>query len=139
MNFSITATDISTQVLERARTGVYRQERIQPVATQLTKKYFLRSKNRDQELVRVAPLLRKQVDFKRLNFMDDEYQLTRQHDVIFCRNVIIYFDRETQLRFLSKLISHLKPGGYLFMGHSETLHGLSLPMKTLSPSVYRKE
>ena len=102
------------------------------------KKYLLRSRDRDERLVRIAPALRSRVAFRCLNFMEDEFGLREEFDVIFCRNVIIYFDRPTQQAMLERLCSHLAPGRFIFMGHSETLHGMNLPLVQVSPSVYRR-
>jgi chemotaxis protein methyltransferase CheR len=88
--------------------------------------------------VRVAPELRRLVEFHRLNFMDAEYRLTEKFDVIFCRNVIIYFDRPTQQSILEKITQRLQPKGYLFMGHAETLHELDLPLAPIAPALYRR-
>ena len=136
--FSIFATDISTIVLQKAAMGIYEEERIEPVASELIKKYFLRSKDRQKKLVRVIPELRNSVAFQRLNFMDNDFGVNELFDVIFCRNVIIYFDKPTQDKLIEKLITYLKPGGYLFMGHSESIFNTSLPLTQLAASTYRK-
>ncbi|HEX9777900.1 MAG TPA: protein-glutamate O-methyltransferase [Geopsychrobacteraceae bacterium] len=136
--FSILATDISTLVLEKARQGIYPMERVEPVALALKKKYLLRSKGDGKSLVRVVPELRAKVSFRRLNFLDDDFGIKQPMDIIFCRNVIIYFDQPTQKKLLGKLAGHLDSGRYIFMGHSETLNGLNLPLSQVSPSVYRK-
>lgn len=137
-HFDLLATDISTHVLDKAFKGIYRQERIDGVQPALRQKYFMRSRDRDRKLVRVAPELRAQVRFRRLNFMDADYDLRRPLDIIFCRNVIIYFDRPTQQRLISRFCKHLRPGGYLFMGHSETLSGLHVPLVNAGPMIYRR-
>lgn len=137
-NFSLLATDISTLVLERAVRGIYKEERVGPVPLEFKRKYFMRSKDRGKGLVRVAPGLRALVKFRRLNFLDHDFGMRELQDIIFCRNVIIYFDRPTQERVLGRLCRHLVPGGYLFMGHSETLSSLDLPLVSVGPMVYRK-
>lgn len=136
--FSILATDISTAVLEKASMGIYEHEKVHPIPMMLRKKYLLRSKNKEQKIVRVAPELRALVRFERLNFMDEEYDVKEPIGIIFCRNVIIYFDRRTQEGILRRLSKHLISGGYLFMGHSETLHGMDLPLVQMATTVYRK-
>jgi chemotaxis protein methyltransferase CheR len=136
--WSILATDISTKVLEKAKQAVFDRERVIPVPDPLKRKYLLKSKDRDRGLVRVVPELRKMVCFRRLNFMDDHFGVQEMIDVLFCRNVIIYFDRPTQERLLNKFCRQMVPGGYLFMGHSETLHGLNVPLVQVAPTVYRK-
>ncbi|HWT96042.1 MAG TPA: CheR family methyltransferase, partial [Terriglobales bacterium] len=74
----------------------------------------------------------------RLNLMDDSYPVEKEQDVIFCRNILIYFDKETQLAVLTRLCDHLRLGGYLFMGHSETLAGFNLPLKLVGPTVFQR-
>ncbi len=138
LRFSILGTDISTRVLDAARTAIYEEERAAPIPDALKKKYLLRSKDRQKGLIRIAPALRALVSFERLNLMDSHYGLEGKVDVIFCRNVIIYFDRTTQEKLVGRLSHCLRTGGYLFMGHSETLMGMDLPLKTTAPTVYRK-
>jgi chemotaxis protein methyltransferase CheR len=125
-------------VLEKAKQAVYDEERIAPVPSPLKLKYLLRSKDRQSGLVRVVPGLREKVRFRRLNFMDGDFGMREQIDIIFCRNVIIYFDRPTQEKLLNKFHAHLAPGGFIFMGHSETLNGLDVPLVMVHPTVYRK-
>jgi chemotaxis protein methyltransferase CheR len=136
--FRILATDISTTVLARAELGVYSNEVIGPVPAGLKAKYFLRSRDRASNRARVAPELRQLVEFRRLNFMDADYGISEKADAIFCRNVIIYFDRPTQERILGKLSSYLLPGGYLFVGHAESLHDMDLPLTPVAPALYRR-
>jgi len=137
-NFLILATDISTRVLDKARFAVYDQERINPVPPEMRKKYLLRSKDKTKNLYRVAPALREQIRFRRLNFMDNDFGFREPMDVIFCRNVIIYFDKPTQERLLNKFCQYLSPDGYLFMGHSETLFGMNVPLTQVAPTIYRR-
>lgn len=137
-DFVITATDISTRVLEAAIRGVYREEKASTVPPVLKKKYFMQSRDRSKKLVRMIPEIRDRVGFRRLNFMEDDFGRKEKSDIIFCRNVIIYFERATQERFLERLCDHLRPGGYLFMGHSETLSGFNRSLVSAGPMVYRK-
>ena len=136
--FRILATDISTTVLEKARLGVYSREAADPVPDMLKRKYFMRSREPGSNQVRVVPELRHLVEFHRLNFMDDDYGISGKMDAIFCRNVIIYFDRPTQERILRKLCRHLVPHGYLFVGHAESLHEMALPLESVAPALYRR-
>lgn len=136
--FRILATDISTRVLAKAELGVYTDEVVAPVQATLRMKYFLRSRDRASNRVRISPELRRLVEFRRLNFMDADYGVSEKVDAIFCRNVIIYFDRPTQQRILRKLCQHLVPGGYLFVGHAETLHDMNLPLTPVAPALYRR-
>ena len=136
--FRILATDISTVVLKRAALGIYPSDVVNPVPAVQKRKYFMRGREPGAERMRVVPELRRLVEFRRLNFMDGEYGVNEKVDVIFCRNVIIYFDRPTQERILNKLSHHLVPGGYLFVGHAETLHDMRLPVLPVAPSLYRR-
>jgi chemotaxis protein methyltransferase CheR len=137
-DFSVLATDISTRVLETAIRGVYEEEKIEPVPQPLKRKYLLRGKDRSSGLVRIVPEIRAKVRFRRLNFMDTDFGITDKFDIIFCRNVVIYFDRATQERLLTKFCAHLATDGYIFMGHSETMNGLDVPLAMVHPTVYRK-
>lgn len=136
--YNILATDISTRVLEKAVLGVFEEERIDSMPNTLKNKYFLRSKDKEKRLVRVVSALRNSVRFQWLNFMDDDFGISDKFDVIFCRNVIIYFDKPTQERLIEKLISHLNPGGYFFLGHSESIFNTNLPLIQMAASTYRK-
>jgi chemotaxis protein methyltransferase CheR len=138
LNYKIMGTDISTQVLEKAVNGIYHKDKIEPVPASFRKKYLLKSRDKDSPQVRIIPEIRAKTRFQRLNFMDETFNIEELQDIIFCRNVIIYFDRETQEKFLSRLCRCLAPGGYLFMGHSETLSGMPLPLRQLAPAVYLK-
>jgi chemotaxis protein methyltransferase CheR len=138
IDFSIFATDISTQVLDKAVLGIYEFDRIKPIPLGLRKKYLLKSKDSSKALVRISSELRRFVSFKRLNFMDDEFGISESFDVIFCRNVIIYFDKQTQAELVPKLCNYLNMGGYLFLGHSETILNIDLPMIQVAPSTYKK-
>jgi chemotaxis protein methyltransferase CheR len=138
-HFSILATDISTRVLEKAVHGTYEHGSVEPVPMALRKKYLLRGKDGRKGLVRVAPELRSLIRFQRLNLMDDNFGIREPMAVIFCRNVLIYFDKPTQQSLLNRLCRSLIPGGYLFTGHSETLHGMSLPLEQTVPTVYKRQ
>jgi chemotaxis protein methyltransferase CheR len=137
--WSILATDISTKVLETATRAVYTEEDVAPVPAQLKSAYLLRSKDRDRQRVKIAPELREKITFRRLNLMDQEYGFKSGFHIIFCRNVIIYFDKPTQIALLQRLHKCLLPGGYLFLGHSETLNGIPLEMQLVGPTVYRRK
>ncbi len=137
-NFTVLATDISTRVLEKAKQAIYDHDTIEPVPAQLKKKYLLKSKDSNRGLVRITKELRELVMFRRLNFLQEKFNLREPMDIIFCRNVIIYFDRPTQETLINKFCRHLRPGGYLFLGHSEALHGFDLPLEQVSSTVYRK-
>ena len=136
--FRVLATDISTRVLAKAEMGVYSGDVVSPVPDALKKKYLMGSRERGSNLVRVVPELRRLIEFRRLNFMDADYRMSEKADAIFCRNVIIYFDRPTQEKVLQKLSKYLAPRGYMFVGHSETLHDMDLPLTPVAPALYRK-
>ncbi len=136
--FRILATDISTRMLDRARTGIYAEDRVEPVPAEYRKKYLLRGRSRGERQVRLRPELRRKVLFERLNLMHRDYGIASRFQVIFCRNVIIYFDRNRQEYLLTQLSRLLVPGGFLFLGHSETLTGMNLPLRSVAPTVYRK-
>ncbi|MGA2887487.1 MAG: CheR family methyltransferase [Terracidiphilus sp.] len=136
--FRILASDISNLVLAKAELGVYTDDVVDPVAPTLRRKYFMRSREPGSHKQRVVPELRRQVEFRRLNFMDADYGVAEKADAIFCRNVIIYFDRPTQERILMRLSNCLAPGGYMFVGHAETLHDMKLPLVPVAPALYRR-
>ncbi|MFC1569281.1 CheR family methyltransferase [bacterium] len=137
-HYRILATDLSTRVLDIARTAIYSFNKIDPVPIPFRNKYMRRSKDSSQNLVRMAPEVRNHVKFERLNFMEDDFRISRKMHIIFCRNVIIYFDRETQKKLLEKLTRQLAPNGYLFVGHSETLNGFDLPFTSIASNVYQR-
>jgi chemotaxis protein methyltransferase CheR len=136
--FSIFATDISMKAIEAGRLAVYRSEKVEPVPFGTKKKYLLKSRDSAKMSVRVVPKIREKVKFWRLNLAQD-YTLGERMDAIFFRNVMIYFDRDVQEALLGRLIQFLRPGGYLFVGHSETLNGMDLPLRQVAPATYRKE
>ena len=137
-DFSIMATDISTRVLEHARLGIYDEERIEPVPLPLRGKYLLRSKDPTRSQVRIVPELRRRITFQRLNFMDEEYHIRETFDAIFFRNVMIYFDKATQEKVINRLCRRLRPDGFLFVGHSESLAGLNIPVTLVDSAVFQK-
>ena len=136
--FAILGTDLSTEVLATARRAVYPEAMAAAIPPELRQRYLLRSRDRSRRLVRVVPELRGWVTFGRLNLMDADYQVDRDFDVIFCRNVLIYFDKPTQHAVLQRLCRHLRPGGYLFLGHSESLAGMALPLRSVANTVLRR-
>jgi chemotaxis protein methyltransferase CheR len=136
--FSITATDISTKVLEKGILAIYAERNITDVPTPLRKKYLLKSKAKDNPTVRIVPSLRAKVLFKYINLMDDEIAVESDFDVIFCRNVLIYFDRDTQEQVVNKLCQKLRSGGYLFIGHSESIYHMKLPLRQIQPTIFQR-
>jgi chemotaxis protein methyltransferase CheR len=136
-HFRVLATDISTAVLEKAKRGVFHSEVVNPVPADLRRKYFMRSRDAESKLLRVVPELREMVTFRRLNLME-EFGMSELAHAIFCRNVIIYFDRPTQERLFWKLARQLVQGGYIFVGHSESLHQMDVPLVPVAPALYRR-
>lgn len=134
----ILATDISTKVLDQAVEAIYEEEKVAPVPFDYKKRYLLKSKDSSKRVVRVKPELRSKIEFRRLNFMDEDFGMKQRFDVVFCRNVIIYFDRPTQERLIRKFYDLIVPGGFLFLGHSETMTGMNIPLRPVAPTVYRK-
>lgn len=137
-DFAILGTDISTKVLDQARSGIYPESQILPVAPEIRRKYVVRSRDKAQPLVRIIPAQRRKVTFHHLNFMDDDYGVRDTFDVVFFRNVLIYFDRDTQESVINKICRHLAPGGYFFAGHSESLANLDTPLRAVQTSIFRK-
>ncbi|NVN93144.1 MAG: protein-glutamate O-methyltransferase [Desulfuromonadales bacterium] len=137
--FSILASDISSRILETAKAAIYAEERTDTIPLSIKKKYLLRSKNPALSLVRISTPLRSLVSFRRINFMDDDFGIAEKMDIIFCRNVVIYFDKLTQQTLMRKFYRQLRPGGYLFIGHSETLSGLDVDFKPVASTIYRKD
>ena len=138
-NFSILASDISTEVLDIGKKGIYSGQEIDPISLDYRKKYLLRSKDRKKDLFRIIPELRSRVNFVQLNLITDDYRITDKMDVIFCRNVIIYFSKETQDTLMWRLCGQLRPGGYMFMGHSELLDCRTLPLYSVAPTIYKRK
>ncbi len=136
--FQVLGTDISTRVLETARDGIYHEERIEQIPLELRSSYFMKSRDRSRKLVRVVPELRAHVKFRRLNFMEEDFGMREKMDVVFCRNVLIYFDRPTQEAVINRICGHLHSGGYLFTGHSETINGMKVPLTPVANTVSRR-
>ena len=137
-NYKIYATDISTEVLKIASNGIYSFECIEPIPLHLKKKYLLKGKDPENPQARICADLRRQVNFSRLNFMDAEYEIPGNLDAVFCRNVLIYFNKDTQEKVIQKMLHKLKIGGYLFLGHSESIIGMKLPLERMAATIYKK-
>ena len=133
----ILATDISTRVLETARKGIYKAERFQGSAAPWLRKHLLRGEGRWKGWYRMRPEILGMVEFRRVNLIEPLPEVGR-FTVIFCRNVMIYFSRETQEQLVNRLAACLEPGGYLFVGHSESLTGLQNGLQHIQPAIYRK-
>ncbi len=138
VTFSIYASDISTDVLQKAATGIYDLESVDIIPMQLKKKYLLKSKDPAKKLVRMSPEICSLVKFLRINFVDEDYAVPQDLDAVFCRNVLIYFDKETQEQVLNRIAGKIRKGGYLFLGHSESIMGMTLPLKRIASTIYKK-
>lgn len=132
----ILATDISTKVLGLARAGLYEWKHIDKVSENLRRKYFRREKDGAEERYRVDPALGRMLTFARLNLAHPPFPMKGPFDVIFCRNVMIYFDNEVRRRLLAESFRLLRPGGYLMVGHAESLSGMLSEFKSIEPSIY---
>lgn len=138
MKFNILATDISKSCLDTARSAIYPENRIAPVEMSLRKKYLLRHRDKKAALVLMSPELRAKIKFGSLNLMDKNFEVPQKMDVIFCRNVMIYFNQTVREQLVQRFEQQLVPGGYLFVGHAESLNGFKKKMEQVSPMVYRK-
>ncbi len=137
-SYSILASDISTQVLQKAVNAVYHIDRAGDIPDEYKRHYLLKSKDKENQRIRITADLRNKVQFFRANLTESDYEVEGNLDVIFCRNVLIYFDRQTQYQVISSLLRKLRPGGMLFIGHSESLHFFDLPIKQVRPTVFIK-
>jgi chemotaxis protein methyltransferase CheR len=131
------ATDLSTKALAAAASGVYKVARLQDVPHDYPRKYFVRDTSQGEGHVRVAAAVRTLVEFRQLNLLQPEDTIAPQ-DFIFCRNVMIYFDRDVQQRVIGVLERRLAPGGYLFVSHSESLSGVTHGLRWVAPSIYQR-
>ena len=131
------ASDISTRALKTASAGVYPMKVMGGVPPSLLKSYFERGLGADEGKVRVRAQVRRAIEYRRVNLIEIE-NLNETFDVVFCRNVMIYFDKAVQQRVVSMIERHLAPGGYLFIAHSESLNGLSHELKWMAPAVYQR-
>jgi chemotaxis protein methyltransferase CheR len=130
------ATDIDTSVLATAAEGVYPMERVEKLAPERLKRFFLRGKGRHEGMTRVRPELRQLVTFRQLNLLEDGWPVKGQFDAIFCRNVMIYFDKATQRRILARFVPLMKPHALLFAGHSENFLYVSDSLRLRGKTVY---
>lgn len=132
----ILATDIDTNVLDRGRQGIYSLDRLEQLTTKQLQRFFLRGDGKNAGLAKVKPELQKLVTFRRLNLLDHQWPMRERFDAIFCRNVMIYFDKETQYGILKKFVPLLQPGGLLFAGHSESFHHAADLFRVRGKTVY---
>jgi chemotaxis protein methyltransferase CheR len=135
--FQFFATDISTKVLNKAIKGVYYKDSCKNISLSLLKKYFQKGSGTFDGYYKVKEKYSKLIDFKRLNFMES-FNFTNKFDLIFCRNVMIYFNKKTQEILVNKFWNSLKDDGYFFIGHSESLMSIQNEFKYIAPTIYQK-
>lgn len=135
----ILATDLDTNVLNHGRAGIYNRERVGDLDEELVRRHFLvsRGAGNEDERVQVKESLRQLIRFNQLNLLE-EWPMKGPFDIIFCRNVVIYFSKETQRALFDRYADMLVPGGYLFIGHSESLHGVSRRFESIGRTIYRR-
>jgi chemotaxis protein methyltransferase CheR len=133
--FAVLGTDICTTVLAAAERAIYGADMAVAIPAEQQRRYLLRG--RKAEEVRIVPELRRLVHFAHLNLMSGQYPVDHDVDIIFLRNVLIYFDKPTQMAVLRRLIQHLHPGGFLFLGHSESMIGTELELREAGPAIFR--
>ncbi len=139
ISVKILATDIDTNVLETGARGIYHERVLEPVSEDMLRKYFLRGKSDNDGYYKAKETIREMITFKQLNFISDNYGINSQFDIVFCRNVIIYFNSETKSFVLNKLNSYIKPGGFFIIGHSETMFDMVPGHTYLNNPIYRKD
>jgi chemotaxis protein methyltransferase CheR len=136
--WKIMATDLSTRMLATAERAIYRQERVKLPQSEWLRRYFQQGRGNVAGYYRVKAEVRQTVEFSRLNLMETQYRFPQKFHTIFCRNVMIYFDRKTQEQLVPRLAEQLEPGGYLMVGHSESLVSITHGLKCIKPSIYQK-
>lgn len=137
-SWNIEATDISHRILAKASAAIYPEETVGRLPTETVRAHFQRGFGPQAGNFRIKSTLRDRVTFRHLNLLEGVPPFTEPFHVIFCRNVMIYFDQPTQDELVGRLSRHLVPGGYLFVGHSESLTHLKHPLERVRPAVYRK-
>lgn len=136
--FEIFGSDISTRVLDRARAAVWLVERAREIPETYLKRYMLRGTGSQDGTMKAGPEIRSLVRFDRVNLIGDSYPVTGRFDLIFCRNVLIYFDAATKEKVVTNLVKHLEPSGRLFLGHAESLLTMSDRLRRVGPTVYEQ-
>jgi chemotaxis protein methyltransferase CheR len=137
-DYHIVGTDLSTDILKKAKNAIYTDQRVADIPPALKKKYFLKSRDPLHQTVMVVPELREKVQFRYLNFIDSDYRMPEIFDVIFCRNTLIYFERDVQEAVINKLCRNLRTGGYFFLGHSESIMQMDVPLRQIQPTIFKK-
>lgn len=137
-DIKVLGTDISTKALAAAKLGSYNEEKIKTVSPQLREKYFIKKNDTDGVIYEVKPEFKQLAVFHRINLMDEAFPFKKKFDIIFCRNVMIYFDRRTQEELINKFTRYLPQDGFLLIGHSETLLGMKTDFRSIASAVYQK-
>jgi chemotaxis protein methyltransferase CheR len=138
LDYAILATDICSEVLAKGRLGLFPNTMLEPITEEFRRRYILVPRDPERREFLITAALRDRVSFHRLNLMDDRYAFDRDFDLVFLRNVLIYFDRPTQEAVIGKLCEHMKPGGYLFLGHSESLSGGKFPLDMVANTIFQR-
>ena len=134
----VEASDLSTRALARATAGIWPLEKIEPVPPAYRNRFMLRGVGPQAGRATITPAVRDVVRFQRINLVDPAWPLTGTFDAVFCRNALIYFDGESRARVIDRLVAHLAPGGYLFLGHAESLTGSTRGLRSVMPAVYQR-
>jgi chemotaxis protein methyltransferase CheR len=138
VELKILATDLSGRVLRRAQEGVYEPHRLGTVPAELRSRYFVRDEQDGEPVLKIGPAIREAITFARFNLMTPTFPFRHKFNVIFCRNVMIYFDKATQQTLVGKMHDCLEEGGYLLIGHSESLNPIEHKLSYVAPTIYRK-
>jgi len=138
LDYRILGSDLSSRILKMAKNAVYTEPKTADIPEYLKKKYMVKSKNPEENTLEFIPEIRSKVIFHRLNFMDDAYGILTRFDLVFCRNVLIYFEKEVQERIINKICNYIKPGGTFLLGHSESIMNMSVPLEQIKPTIFRK-
>jgi len=136
--WQIEATDISNRILAKAQAGIYRDDTVNKLDAGRIRRHFQRGHGPQEGNYRIKSALQSRIHFKQLNLLEGKPPFDHLFHLVFCRNVMIYFDRATQEELVQKLSRQIVPGGYLFVGHSESLTGIRHPLQTVRPAIYRR-
>lgn len=138
-DYIVYGNDISNGALQKAIKAIYPYKEVSPISSEYRKKYLLKSKDTTEPKIRIVPKLREKTSFVRMNLADNIYNLPRNFHIVFCRNTLIYFDRKSQQKVIDRLTEHLLKGGYLFVGHSESLINMHTDgLQLIKPAIYQK-
>jgi len=137
-SYAMLATDLSKRALDKAKTAVYDSDQLEDIPPEYRHKYFIAARTGNSNQLRIIAALRETIMFRRINFMNSAFPIKEPLQAIFCRNVMMYFDRDTREKLVNRFTEKLVPGGYLFTGHSESLAGFPTNLKPVASSVYQK-